>query len=149
MLLQAQWHLAGCSLFFLAFALSIQSSQFCPFSHCILFCFVFMKVECSMTQIGQICRTVKQCFFEEGTTSKGSYHLHGKPEIRLENQMVLPRSVFWKHRLWFNAMPLFFSFQSTKVIRMHFVTGRSPIMSNFITGFMICLRTRSPPGCFL
>lgn len=104
-----------------------------------------MKVECSMTQIGQICRTVKQCFFEEGTTSKGSYHLHGKPEIRLENQMVCP--VLFLGNIGCDLTP--FSFQSTQVIRMHFVTGRSPIMSNFITGFMICLRTRSLPGCFL
>ena len=55
-----------------------------------------MKVECSMTQIGQICLTVKQYFFEEETTSKGAYHLHGKTGNPVTKSNSLPHSVFGK-----------------------------------------------------
>ena len=55
-----------------------------------------------MTQIGQICLTVKQYFFEEERHLRVLTIYMGKPEIRLQNQIVCPipfLGSFRKHRL--------------------------------------------------
>lgn len=64
----------------------------------IVFCFflAFMKGECSITQVGQICLTVKQYFFEEGTMSKSTYHLGWKTGNPVGKSNGLPHSVFGK-----------------------------------------------------
>ena len=55
-----------------------------------------MKGECNITQVGQICLTVKQYFFEEETMSKSTYHLRWKTGNPVGKSNGLPHSVFGK-----------------------------------------------------